>query len=136
MLYSEFNYLEDFISYVKKHGVDDVFSYMYSKPRFTAEELAGSKRPSREEDKRPFDERRLDREEEHYFYMLLTARINDTIAYFNKLVGVAPMVPDKEESARMEPNRKEVTDHLDQEGLIIRRGRWRVDAPDGLDQKH
>jgi hypothetical protein len=109
MLYSEFNELDDFISYLKKHNVDDVFSYTYSKPRWTPEELANSKRPSRDEDKRPFDDRRLDPEEEHTFYLLLTARVGETIAFFDKLYGVAPMVPNREESARIEPHRKEVT---------------------------
>lgn len=136
MLYSEFNELEDFISYLKKHNVDDVFLYTWAKPRFTPEELAGSKRPSRDEDKRPFDERRLDPEEEHQFYILLTARVGDSIAYFNKLYGVAPMVPNSEESARMEPRRKEVTDLLERAELTIHRGRVSEHVPEGLDPKH
>lgn len=136
MLYTEFRELEDLTSYLKKHGVSDVFLYSYATPVMPPEELAASKRPSRDEDKRPFDERRLDREEEHRFYLLITARVGDTVAHFTKLVGVAPMVPYREESARMEPNRKEVTDLLEREGFDIRRGRWSDKAPEGLDPKN
>jgi hypothetical protein len=123
-MYFEFFDLKDFLSFVKKHNVDDVFLYKYATPMY---------------DKGPEDSKP---EAEHSFYSLLTARVTDSIAFYKGLVKVGPLMGDEESKvgadvaakakALAEGRRKEITDAIEQQGLTIRDGRCLADAPKEL----
>jgi hypothetical protein len=123
-MYFEFHDLNDFLSFVKKHNVDDVFLYENAVPAY---------------DKKPEDSRP---EAQHNFYSLLTARVMDAIAFYKGLVAVGPLMGHEESQvgadvaarAKMlkEGRRNEITDAIKQQGLTIRSGRCLMDAPEAF----
>ncbi len=122
-MYFEFLDLDDFLSFVKKHNVEDVFLYPYTVRMY---------------DKGPEDSKP---EAQHEFYSLLTARVTDAIAFYKRLVAVGPLIGHEESvgttvaakaKSLAEDRRKEIIDAIEQQGLTIRSGRCLADTPGEL----
>ncbi len=123
-MYFEFRDLDDFLSFLKKHNVEDVFLYPYTAPVYD-KEPEGSKL-----------------EADHGFYSLLTARVTDAIAFYKGLVDVGPLAGREaskvgadvvaKAEALAEGRRKAITDAIEQQGLTIRSGRCLADTPEAF----